>query len=298
MGNSTGGIIVTGSRGFIGTKLITELKKRYEVFEFDVSLDPSMDILNREFVKTYIDEVKPDTIIHLAGNPSVKYSDINPVDDLVVNTIGTLNLLTALNKNNSRCHFIFASTAQIYGEPVDLPVSEEHVTEPITNYGVSKLACEKYVKNFGSRGVIKYTIFRIFNVYGPGQRPGFVIPDLIHKIKQLNYEEPLPLYASEQTSRDFIFVNDVVKIFTKAVELGGQNKVFNVCYGKEIRIIDLARQILKILGKESNKIVLKDTSNSKGVERLVGDPTKMQRFFDIKLTDFQHGIEETVKSYD
>ncbi len=80
-------ILITGSAGFIGTHLVKKLKNRYSIHEFDILLDSSMDILNREAVEAYVNEVRPGTVIHLAANPSVQHAERDPVYDLLTNTV-------------------------------------------------------------------------------------------------------------------------------------------------------------------------------------------------------------------
>ncbi len=189
------------------------------------------------------------------------------------------------------------SSAQVYGEPSYLPVDEHHSTIPKTNYGISKLAGELYLRAFGVKGRIKYTILRLFNVFGPGQKRGFVIPDLIAKIRNLNDGEPLVVYATRTTSRDFIFIDDVTAAIQKVVKLKPVNEVLNICSGQETQIIKLASELLRLMGKKNCQVILSDPVNPHSPQRLVGDCSKMQKYLGIKITDFAEALKTTVESY-
>jgi len=137
-------IMITGSRGFIGSTLT---KYFDNPIEYDIALDRGMSVLNEHALSLFMDKVEPNIIIHLAGNPFAPKSVEDPVYDMNLNIGGTLNLLEVC-KNRKIDLLLFSSTAYVYGEPLDRPVAENHKQFHMgtnTPYGISKTACEPIV---------------------------------------------------------------------------------------------------------------------------------------------------------
>ncbi|PIN83952.1 epimerase, partial [Candidatus Micrarchaeota archaeon CG11_big_fil_rev_8_21_14_0_20_47_5] len=169
-------ILVTGASGFIASYVIERLAERGE----EVT---ALDIKEKKFLQKNVRFVKADVrdgeavaeiakgcggIIHLAAQISVQKSVEEPLYDFEVNALGTLNALEAARKNGMK-RFVYSSSAAIYGKPVKIPISEEEEPAPISPYGVSKLAGERYVLNYARVHDLGAVALRIFNVYGKGQ---------------------------------------------------------------------------------------------------------------------------------
>ncbi|MCK5050766.1 MAG: NAD-dependent epimerase/dehydratase family protein [Candidatus Cloacimonetes bacterium] len=232
-------IVVTGSRGFIGTRLVPTLtKKDHEVIEID--LKTGYDITNWESIKDLVDF---DVIIHLVAISYVPKSYEIPREMFRVNINGTLNMLELCRINKAK--FIFTSS-YVYGKPKYLPIDEEHPTEAFNPYCQSKLIgedlCKTYNKDFG----VPVIIFRPFNIYGPGQNGNFLIPLIQKQIKDdgiVQLKDPRP-------KRDYIHVDDVVDAYCKAVKYNKTDfDIFNIGSGTSYSVKEIAEMLVTKSGK-------------------------------------------------
>ena len=190
-----------------------------------------------------IDIPRVDVIIHAAAYIDVFESSIKPYEYIVNNTAVTGKI--AKIAFDSKSHLVYLSSAAVYGEPVYIPINEEHPISPLSLYGLSKWMGEETVVFYGRQG-LKYTILRLFNVYGPyqsGQYAG-VITKFIERAKS---NQPLLIHGDGKQTRDFIHVLDVVRFIKHVVEreLDG---VFNVGTGRAVSIIQLAEIIMNLTG--------------------------------------------------
>jgi len=256
---------VTGGAGFIGRYCVKSLlEKNYEVTIFDnlsnSSEDMVSDLLNdgANLVKgdiTVQDEVSNaisghDIVIHLAAKNSVEESIKFPEQTFNANVDGTKNILESCVKHNIK-NLIATSSAAVYGETQNLPISENHKTNPSSPYGESKLKMEQLIQSFSKKHNLNSIIFRIFNVYGIGQTPEYagVITKFLEKISK---NESLEIFGDGLQTRDFIAIQDVVSSFNCALSKieNKHSKIYNVASGKSITINDLAKLMIEILNKD------------------------------------------------
>jgi len=255
-------IIVTGALGFIGHHLCIGLaKKGYKVLGIDDlsrGRRERIDLLKNHGVNVVLadirdpgsiirvfQEFKPETVLHLAALISVDESFKKPLLYEDVNVRGTINIILTSNKTNV-WRIVYASSAAVYGNPVKLPIDEEHPLKPLSPYGVSKLAGEMYIKTiFNGEG--GYIILRLFNVYGLGQNPEYagVITKFMERLKG---RLPPIIYGDGTQTRDFIHVLDVVEAFIKAIEVNKSNIVLNIGTSKPTSIKELAYTMIKLYG--------------------------------------------------
>lgn len=238
-------ILVTGGAGFIGS----HVAERYlaDGWEAVVVDDLSsgrrdnvpegaafyeLDIRDMELAEVVAAE-RPDVISHHAAQMDVRVSTTQPAFDADVNIVGSIKVIEAalaagVNK------FMFASTGgAIYGEPDEIPVNEETPTRPISQYGCSKLAVERYLYLYNVQRGLNYVALRYPNVYGPGQDPhGEAGVTAIFALKMLE-GEPCTIYGDGTESRDYVYVDDVVNAHALAAESD-----FNgtLCVGSGIEI--------------------------------------------------------------
>jgi len=261
-------VVVTGGCGFIGSNIAEELiKKHYVVVIDDLStgrienIQSLQDKENFEFVRgniTDLDLLKQifedvDCIFHQAAIPSVQRSVENPLDTNEANIKGTLNVLIAARDCGVK-KVVYASSSSVYGDTPELPKKENMKPNPQSPYAVSKLTGEYYCKVFSEIYGIKTVCLRYFNVYGPNQDPASeyaaVIPRFINRV--LNNQPPI-IFGDGNQTRDFTFVKDVVKANILAMEKNVEG-VFNIAYGQQISINELANKIMEIVGVKLNPV--------------------------------------------
>jgi len=256
---------VTGGAGFIGRHFVKSLLgKNFDVTIFDnfsnSSEDMVSDLLNdgANLVKgdiTVQDEVSKvisghDVVIHLAAKNSVEESIKFPEQTFATNVDGTKNILESCIKHNIK-NLIATSSAAVYGETQNLPISENNKTNPFSPYGESKLKMEELIQSFSKKHNLNSIILRIFNVYGKGQSDEYagVITKFLDRISK---NEPLEIFGDGLQTRDFVSINDVVDVMNLAISNieGKHGDVFNIASGKSISVNELAKLMLSISEKD------------------------------------------------
>jgi len=283
-------IMITGSRGFIGSAL---RKKLDNPMEFDIAIDRRMSVLNKEALSSFIDENQPNIIVHLAANPLAAKSVEDTIYDMTLNIGGTLNLLEACKKKELDL-LLFTSTAYVHGKPDYLPVDDAHPKHPTNPYGISKLACENYCNFYRNRYNIPITIVRFFNIYGIGQPFGMVIPDIIKKIVE-NKDGIVKLRGVKEDARDFLYLDDLAEALIKIIQKKLVGHTINLAGGESIRIIDLAKKLAIILKKDI-KFECSDIENIK-ISQLYADISTTKKLLDWSpSTSLDVGLEKVVAS--
>ena len=272
-----GNILVTGCSGFIGSHLSSELIRRnYTVIGIDNLNDVLYsselkisrllklkklsnfefyedDLLNFDFSKI---TKNLDYVINLAALPgqSLSWSKFDTYIDYNIKTTHKL-LQFSIDKNIKK--FVQASTSSVYGS---LAVGDENTpTNPVSPYGISKLASEKLIYTFNKYFNIDYIILRYFSVYGPSQRPDMAISKFIESMKK---NEKIFIHGNGDQVRDFTYVDDVVNATISAIESGCKNEIFNVSGGSQSSLINLVKMLQKLLESNSELIF---------TERPIGD---------------------------
>lgn len=253
-------VLVTGGAGFIGSHVTEELlKHKFEVFVVDncVTGFPGnvpdgvrlyqMD-LNDSKVELVFKQEKPDYVIHLAAQASVIVSMNDPQLDFLTNTAGTVNILR-LSKSYNVQKFLFASTAAVYGEPLYLPVDENHLIHAQSFYALSKYSAENYIELYSKYNNLNSCVLRFSNVYGPRQNENGEAGVISIFINRLLTNKKVNIFDGSQT-RDFIFVKDVAAACRLALE-GKAKGVFNISSCTETGIEDLYYQIARITRNDS-----------------------------------------------
>ena len=255
-------VMVTGGAGFIGYHLCKKLSQLTDdVIIYDNlssgKIENVKDTPKAKFVKgdildlkTLCRQEKTDLIYHLAAQVVVPYSMENPMDDFETNAKGTLSVLEKARKDDSK--IVFASSAAIYGNPTQLPTTEEYGFHPFSCYGLSKVVGEEYCNIYREQYGLDVVVTRFANVYG--LRCHGVIHDFLDKIAK--NPNKLEIIGTGLQSRDFVHVSDVVDLLIKVGTLDDANgKTYNVGLGKTTRIVDLAQMMLKILGLQDKTVV-------------------------------------------
>ncbi|MDD5687515.1 MAG: NAD(P)-dependent oxidoreductase [Elusimicrobia bacterium] len=232
-------IIITGADGFIGKKLIEFLKGKCEVIIFDKTY--GKDILQKNHFKG----IEGNYVIHLAG--LTKSASEN--EFFKVNVEGTLNVLEFCRKNKAK--FIFPSSAAVYGNAKN-KISENQPANPGTFYGVTKLMCENLCRFYNNKYQIPTIILRIFNAYGPGQKPGLLIPDIICQL-----DNDKIVLGNSFPKRDFVYVDDIAGAIVKSLNLDGF-EIINIGTGEYYSVKEIAGMITDRDIEYSDKRVIED----------------------------------------
>jgi len=255
---------VTGGAGFIGRYCVRSfLEKNYEVTIFDNFSNSSEDMISdllddsAKLVKgdiTVQEQVSNaisghDVVIHLAAKNNVEESIKFPEQTFSTNVAGTENVLKSCVKYNIK-NIVAASSAAVYGESQNLPISENHKTNPSSTYGESKLKMEQLIQNFSKKHNLNAIILRIFNAYGKGQSDEYagVITKFLNRISK---NEPLEIFGDGLQTRGFVSIKDVVYSIHLALTNidGKRGSIFNIGNRKSITINDLAKYMISVSGK-------------------------------------------------
>jgi nucleoside-diphosphate-sugar epimerase len=182
----------------------------------------------------------------------------DPLRDMAVNAEGTLNMLLAAKEAGVK-KFVHASTGSVYGEPAVFPSDEQHALDPVSYYGVSKLAGDRYARLFSSLHGMSVTILRYYHVFGPRQDNSDVGGVVSIFGRRCLEGKPIIIYGDGTQIRSFTYVQDVVRINKlAAVTEGISGQAYNCASGIKVTIRELAEAIRSYLGAEATPIVHED----------------------------------------
>ena len=229
---------ITGSLGFVGRYLRAELEQTgYDVTGLDVreaEKTVCADLLDAEQTLAVIREIKPDCIIHLAGQADVGRSWKIPQKTIEINVLAAVNLMEAVRAVNPRTRVVLVGSSDEYGQLGELgqDVRETIPLNPQTPYAVSKMAQEQmagvYVRAYG----MNICMTRSFNHGGAGQREGFLIPDFASGVARVEKGlAPCMKVGNLESRRDFTHVRDVVRAYRLIAEKGKPGEIYNVGSG-------------------------------------------------------------------
>jgi UDP-glucose 4-epimerase len=255
--------LVTGGAGFIGSNLVRALLERGDdvrvLDNFSTGNRANLAGLDVEIVEGELRSYErvhnavrgTELVFHLGALGSVPRSVQDPLTSSAVNVEGTLNVLLAARDEGVR-RVVFSSSSSVYGAKSDLPVDESLAADPISPYGVAKLAAERYCVSF-SRVYESFetVVLRYFNVFGPRQSPfsqyAAMVPLFITAIAE---GEPVTIFGDGEQSRDFTYIANVVDATLRAGSAkGASGRIFNVAAGTPASVNAVATHIGEILGQ-------------------------------------------------
>lgn len=260
-------VLITGGAGFLGSNLAhTLVQAGAAVTILDAELPPyganrfnlsevadritfvSGDIRRQEDVDRVVQGRT--VIFHLAAQASYLDSLEQPFLDLDINALGTLRTLDAMRRLAPEAKLVFASSRLVYGRILTNPVDESHSTEPLSIYGIHKLAAEKYCRIAYDRHGIRMTILRIPNPYGPRQQMKHAKYSIVGWFIRLAMEgKTLPVYGSGSQGRDYLYVDDITEAFLQAAASErADGEVYNIGTHERVRFVDMVDTVIDIVG--------------------------------------------------
>jgi len=253
-------VLVTGGAGFIGSHLADSFLKRGDrvsiidnLYTGDLrNLNPSSEFheadLREERTMELVRSLKPDVVSHHAAQIDVRHSVADPAIDAEINIVATIRLLQAsLDAGVTR--FVFASTGgAIYGEPVTTPQDEEHPAHPLSPYGCAKLAVEHYMHYFREIHGLSTVALRYANIYGPRQNSKGEAGVIAIFADRLLHGGEVTINGDGEQTRDYVFVDDVVRANMAVCDDLSLAGPFNVGSGVESSVNELYRQLAAAAG--------------------------------------------------
>ena len=249
-------VLVTGSSGQLGSFACELLLKSNDVVGLDIRPQPHEQLKE---ISTLGDITKPtdvrkavrgvDAVIHCAAQVSVEKSTQDPISDSKTNVLGTVNLLHESAHAGVK-RFIYVSSAAVFGPPKHIPIDEDHPTQPMSNYGASKLAGEKYTLAYARTSAMEVVSVRPFNFYSTRADPESPYSGVITKfVSRLKAGRPPVIEGDGKQTRDFIHARDVVEMLVLVLNKKGVNgEVFNCGSGVSTSILELANRAIAVSG--------------------------------------------------
>lgn len=304
-------VLVTGGSGFIGSHIVSALlnegaqvrilDSRKAKFDYSNSAveEISGDITDSSVLTSALSGI--DAVIHLAALVSVQGSIENPALNEEVNNTAVKRLLQACSQAGVS-GMVFASSAAIYGDPIHLPIAEDHPLNPMSPYGEAKSSADLLVRESSTTPACA---LRLFNVFGPGQSDNSPYSGVVALFRRKSLAgQDLTVFGDGGATRDFVHVSDVGSAFLLAVESlleeGSSSAIsgmaFNVCTGVATSILQVAQLCSELAGNE-NEIHFAE-ARSGDIEHSVGDSTALGQALGWKpKVSFAEGIAELMQTH-
>jgi UDP-glucose 4-epimerase len=274
-------IVVLGGLGFIGShlcralvnrgdkvrvfsklygsrELVTDIESDLEIFEADI-MQP------REVLDVIGDSQVLIDLVHTT-RPGSSMRD--PEYDVTTNVAAHVKWLRSLGETRLEKVIFISSGGTVYGPPQAQPIDEDHPTEPVSSYGITKLALEKYFSMYANLAGIRCTILRPSNVYGPGNRLNVgqgVIGVLADRALK---GQTLEVWGTGESRRDYLYIDDLIAAFLALIDYEGTHSVFNVSSGSAISVLDIIDSLRVAIGEMPEIVHLPSTEFDVGLNVL------------------------------
>ena len=270
-------VIVTGASGFIGLNLIRKLCRLGAKVVIIDRIQPAEHFPDvevewvdlRHLQKTY----EADYLIHFAAITNAGYAERYPMDTYEVNVLGTLNLLNHVKINR---RILFPSTALTYAASKE-PISEDGERDLTSTYAQSKAIGEQIVQSMSKRMNVEHTLVRFFNVFGPGQLPMYIVPQVLSQIML----EGKVVLRNGSVMRDLLYVDDCIDAVLKlAISPDASDSIFNIGSGQIVSIYDVAKAAARVSGREDIEIVDLEENIEYSPSAIIADISKVTSTID------------------
>jgi nucleoside-diphosphate-sugar epimerase len=233
-----------------------------------------------------------DIAFHLAAITAISEARADLLGTFATNSLGTLNLLMAAKEKNTQ-RLVYVSTCQVYGKQENFPITEDSIPHPMEIYSASKLAGETLALSFAQMYGMNITISRAFNHYGPRQRLGFLIPEVISKLLNGSALE----MKNPASTRDFTYVDDIVRGYALLADKGRTSEIYHFCSGIERSVEEIVETVVRISGVKPEIRRISETPPME-LPRSFGDYSKANREMGwTPRVDFEDGIKRTLAWY-
>jgi UDP-glucose 4-epimerase len=304
-------VLVTGGAGFIGGHLVEALVEAGHAVTVLDDLSTGLrenvpaaatlvegDVSERAVVDGVFADAGFDAVCHVAGQASIRTSFASPEVDLSTNVLGTLNVVGAcLDSGVPR--LVYASSMTAYGEPRTIPTPETEACLPVSNYGVTKYAAERYVQIAGARpdARLDVTSLRMFNVVGERQSVDNPYQGVLAIfVGNVLRGEPITIHGDGEQTRDFVYVGDVVEAWLRVLdEPAAAGAVLNVGSGRETSVNELADAVLSAFGHSRETWEIGHADAQLGDQRRSGaDVTALSALGWTPSVSLEEGVARTV----
>lgn len=253
--------LILGGAGFIGTHLTGSLlADGFAVRIFDrphVIVPPHIlssarveivegDLLNDDDLESAVKGCE--VVFHLVSTTLPKTSNDNPVYDVETNLVGTLRLLDIVRRHAVRKFVFLSSGGTVYGVPETIPIPEDHPTNPLVSYGITKLAIEKYLHLHHILHGLDYCILRVANPFGEWQRVSAAQGLVAVFLHRALCGKAIEIWGDGRVVRDYIYVGDVADALIRAIYYRGDERIFNIGSGEGRSILDVLSAIERLTG--------------------------------------------------
>lgn len=261
-------VLITGGLGFIGSNiahtlvplgakvtLLDALLPQYGGNRFNVQgIDDRVRVVQGDIRDPKVLSVEvpgTDVVFNLAAQVSYVDSTTEPFLDVDINCVGHLHVLEAVRKLAPAAKICFASSRLVYGKILTTPVDESHPTQPLSIYGVHKLAAEKYHRIYFDREGMRTTVLRIPNPYGPRQQMKHAKYSIVGWfIRQALDDGTLRVFGTGEQERDYLYVDDIVEAFLRVGATDRTDgEVYNIGSPERVRFVDMVDEVLRIVGR-------------------------------------------------